>query len=377
MINYPRTTNFQGAIYVGNWGTSNIPIFNVPNMHALNQLVGYIKHINAGNGTVLYRGQCQLYEKVSPSIKHEPEHIIDNEVNFTSALDNISQNADCLKFFGLNSPDIKGWELYKHLVIEAVLQHYGAKTYSVDFVDNHWTALWFGLYMWDKVNNKYILREPSTKTEDWKYIDKNKSSFFDRTLPPKPTIEDISIFPETQQKIQEISASGNISILDLEMRYKETLIKRAFNEWKNKIQKKEKDNEKIDKIENSEYLYIFLYVADTNISDIHGLYIGENTYTIDLRKILPSIFLRPSSQHGWIVKGKNQDYDFNSQIPCVIQINIKLAKEMLGNGTLLSQENFFPNKTIDQGYRVLLESQVGSDKHPKLIPDGMIANFND
>ena len=50
---------------------------------------------------------------------------------------------------------------------------------------------------------------------------------------------------------------------------------------------------------------------------------------------------------------------------------------MLGNGTLLSQENFFPNKTIDQGYRVLLERQVGSDKHPKLIPDGMIANFND
>jgi len=45
MINYPRTTNFQGAIYVGNWGTSNIPIYNVPNMHALNQLVGYIKHI--------------------------------------------------------------------------------------------------------------------------------------------------------------------------------------------------------------------------------------------------------------------------------------------------------------------------------------------
>ena len=377
MINYPRTTNFQGAIYVGNWGTSNIPIYNVPNMHALNQLVGYIKHINAGNGTVLYRGQCQLYEKVSPSIKHEPEHITENEVNLTSALDNISQNAECLKFFGLNTPDIKGWELYKHLVIEAVLQHYGAKTYSVDFVDNHWTALWFGLYMWDKVNNKYILREPSTKTEDWKYIDKNKSSFFDRTLPPKPTIEDISIYPEAQKKIQKNAAHGNISGIDLENKYKETLTRQAIHNWENKCQIKRKAHEKIDEIENSEYLYIFLYVADTNISDIHGLYIGENTYTIDLRKILPSIFLRPSSQHGWIVKGKNQDYDFNSQIPCVIQINIKLAKEMLGNGTLLSQENFFPNKTIDQGYRVLLERQVGSDKHPKLIPDGMIANFND
>ena len=71
MIEYPKATDFQRAIYVGTWGSTPIPIYDVPNMHSLNQLVGYVKHINAGNGTVLYRGQCKLYEHVVPSIKHD------------------------------------------------------------------------------------------------------------------------------------------------------------------------------------------------------------------------------------------------------------------------------------------------------------------
>ena len=116
----------------------------------------------------------------------------------------------------------------------------------------------------------------------------------------------------------------------------------------------------------------------TNASCIHGLYYGEDTYTINLRKALPSTFLRPCSQHGWIVKGKDTKYDFNNNIVCVIRLSVDLVNNMLGNGTLLSQDNFFPKASIDQGYRVLLERQTNSgvdSTFPKLFPGGMIVDF--
>ena len=93
---------------------------------------------------------------------------------------------------------------------------------------------------------------------------------------------------------------------------------------------------------------------------------------------LPSTFLRPCSQHGWIVKGKDRNYDFNKNIVCVIRLSVDLVNKMLGNGCLLSQDNFFPKASIDQGYRVLLERQTNSgldSKFPKVFPEGMIVDF--
>ena len=57
-----------------------------------------------------------------------------------------------------------------------------------------------------------------------------------------------------------------------------------------------------------------------------------------------------------------------------------MAKEMLGDGKLLTQENFFPDETIDQGYRILLERQENSraeSKYTKLLPPDMITDFGE
>ena len=43
---------------------------------------------------------------------------------------------------------------YKKIVVESMLQHYGVRTYCHDFVDNHWTALWFSLYELKKEREK-------------------------------------------------------------------------------------------------------------------------------------------------------------------------------------------------------------------------------
>lgn len=105
---------------------------------------------------------------------------------------------------------------------------------------------------------------------------------------------------------------------------------------------------------------------------------GITEDTVDLRKVLPSNFLRPCALHGWIVRGKENSYDFDERIACVVRMDIDLPKKMLGNGELISMENFFPNENIDQGYKILLARQERSrinTKYDKILPDGIIADL--
>lgn len=377
MIEYPKATDFQRAVFVGTWGSTPIPIYDVPNMHSLNQLVGYVKHINAGNGTVLYRGQCKLYEHVVPSIKHDLKKEKENVDRLEASTKAVIGESALLKYFGLKKPEVEGWTLFQKLVIEAVLQHYGATTYCVDFVDNHWTALWFGLYEWDKANCRYLLRNNTGGGEEGIYI--KKSEYMKKkSLPVEPTFESTVLDDNKLQELQEHAKHTDVPYDELVRRNRAKKYEIDHRKWESACAEINQYNDSIDSIENTDHLFLFLYVADTNVSSYHGVYMGERTYTIDLRKALPSNFLRPCSQHGWVVRGKDTDYDFNANISCVIRVSVDLAKEMLGSGILLSQDNFFPDETIDQGYNILLERQKDSrlpSKYDKLLPPGMIADF--
>ncbi len=377
MLYYPKAPDVQNTTLIGTWNDSEIPIYDVPDMHSLNQLVGYVKHINAGNGTVLYRGQCDLYKSVSPSIYHD---LTDKDANIEKLNDSINSvlgDSPCLHFLGFRNETVGGWELYEKLVIEAALQHYGAKTFCVDFVDNHWTALWFGLYKWNAKDNKYEQRANNDVLGKSKYICYDKS-YAKKGYPIEPILESIELSEQRLQTLEQDASHGTISLEELIRRNKNTKWKIEHKKWENACRKIDEYNLSIDSKESSSHMYLFLYVADTNVPCIHGLYFGSDTYTIDLRKALPSTFLRPCSQHGWIVKGKEPKYDFNNNVVCVVRISIDLAKSMLGNGTLLSQENFFPRAEIDQGYKILLERQNESgvkSKYPKILPEGMIVDF--
>ena len=254
----------KGATIEGMWSDTDIPLFRVHTQHEFNQLVGYVKFINGSNGTVLYRGQNQKYDNLKPSGARDRVNAVSSDL-----IEQVIKDADMINYFKLDDPEINGWKKYQEIVIESVLQHYGAKTYCMDFVDNHWCALWFGLYRFNP-NGTYIKRS-------------------DRTG----------------------------------------------------------------------YIYFFLYLADTNGANIRGLYIGDEIYTVDLRKAIPSYFLRPASQHGWVVRKKerNGDCDYKDNVLCVIEISVEDADNWLGNGTLLSQDNFFLDYLIDDGYNVLLSRQ--------------------
>lgn len=139
--------------YVGGWRnpTDSIPVYHVDTPHAFNRVVGYARYINATSGTVLYRGQNEIHSSLLPSGARKGRTAVSEEL-----FADICANQQFSKFFGLERNEIKGWNEYNCMLIEAVLQHYGANTFCMDFVDNHWCALWFGLYRFE--NNHYYVR---------------------------------------------------------------------------------------------------------------------------------------------------------------------------------------------------------------------------
>lgn len=279
----------QEMTNIGNWSSSanpsnSVPIYHVSSPHAFNQIVGYAKFKNGSNGTVLYRGQSKDHGSLLPS-GARPDKIPVPD----TTIDSMRTDDEIINFFNLYNDDIRGWERYQSVLIEAVLQHYGANTYCMDFVDNHWCALWFGLYQF--IDNHYVKRDGP-----------------------------------------------------------------------------------------DEKLYIYLYLADTNGACVRGMYIGEDTYTVDLRKALPSTFSRPAAQHGWIVrKHRREKCNYDDRVIGVIEVDVKDAAKWLGEGELLSQDNFFPDYQRDQGYKVLLWRQQRSgvpSRWTKILPPMTICNYH-
>ncbi len=271
--------------YVGGWrgDSDNIPIYHADTPHAFNRAIGYARYKNSAAGTVLYRGQNKLHPSLLPSGARGKKPAVPDQV-----FEAVCNDEPLSKFLGLERLEIKGWREYNWMLVEAVLQHYGANTYCMDFVDNHWCALWFGLYRF--YNNHYFRRKDD----------------------------------------------GN--------------------------------------------LYVFLYVAETEGACVGGMYIGEDTYTVDLRKALPSTFQRPASQHGWVVRAKERKpVSMDERVIGIIEVSVNDASTWLGDGALLSESNFFPSYIIDQGYKVLLSSQFrsGLDANKTcVLPSNTICNYH-
>lgn len=105
------------------------------------------------------------------------------------------------------------------------------------------------------------------------------------------------------------------------------------------------------------YQYIILLAANY-VEGKQGITITNDLVTIDLRSALPSTFLRPHAQHGWVIRknthSPNDAYDLSENVVGILRIRIDHAKRWMGNGKLLAIENLFPSPAYDQGYDVLL-----------------------
>lgn len=151
----PENLSIDGTRFLGRWN-GIIPVYDVLTMQGLNAIVGCVKHNNAAYGTVLYRGQTELHPKLIPSILHGNPDKVERKKREKSVdfyVDKILNDAlmQGTLHFG---EDLAERTNYKKIVVEAMLQHYGVRTYCHDFVDNHWTALWFSLYELKKEREK-------------------------------------------------------------------------------------------------------------------------------------------------------------------------------------------------------------------------------
>lgn len=118
-------------------------VYEVFTFHGLNQIIGHVKFNNKQCGPIYYRGECKLHPTVLPSLlrvgkKESSSHI----KNLKKVVDRIITDENFTKTLRL---DLCQNEEEKRIVVEALLQHYGVPTRFVDFVDNHWVALWMGL----------------------------------------------------------------------------------------------------------------------------------------------------------------------------------------------------------------------------------------
>ena len=110
------------------------------------------------------------------------------------------------------------------------------------------------------------------------------------------------------------------------------------------------------------YQYILLFGIPRGMHSLEGFRKNKGFVTIDLREILPSVFLRPHAQHAMLIRKIQQktfstqkDFDMSTNLACIIRIRVDRAAEWIGNGKLLTLANLFPSPAYDQGYCILLQ----------------------
>lgn len=272
---------------------NTVPIYEAFSVYGFNRLVGYLKYLNRTYANVYCRGECKLHESLIPSLYRGKDNLKIEDRKINLIINRFLEDNKMLDYLGLD-PNDKERSQYR---IESVLQHYGATTSFLDVVDNHWVALWMGL-------NRYII---VTQTDKY-------AKYVERTIP----------------LVEKISGAH-----DLEQ----------ANEWDKNI-----------------YQYVLLIaVPFANNPSVDGINKSNDIIEIDLRKSLPSTFLRPHAQHGLVIKKnvlnsirKSEDYDLSTNVVAIIKIRIDRAKQWIGDGELLTQDNLIPPPGYDPGYDLLL-----------------------
>ena len=290
-----------------------VPLYDVEKMAAFNQLIGHAKFANAHYGNVYYRGVNGLYDNVLPSIMRDRRYGDARDLNqqLTKICDDVYFH-ESLKLREVPSKQDKDTYYLSNEIrrknkycVEGLLQHYAGNTRFVDVVDNHWVALWMGLHnfvMTGKGSRCCVCEKRELLVGD--------------------------IYQATEEKAScPVTASRPTS--------------------------------------DSIFEYILLLAmpyAESNPQS--GIVESEEFVEVDLRKALPSFYLRPHAQHALVVRRRDCPptspkpaatyYDMASQVIAVLRVRIDRAALWLGNGNLLTATNLFPSPSFDQGYNNLL-----------------------
>lgn len=113
--------------------------------------------------------------------------------------------------------------------------------------------------------------------------------------------------------------------------------------------------------EKDRYAFIFLISCSHNKAKAYepGKSGNRHSELIDLRYSVPSYFVRPHSQHGLLIRKKDEQYgtdlDFGDLIEGIIRVDLADALRWLGDGRTFDVHSLFPPPSYDTGYQQLLK----------------------
>lgn len=303
----PNSISIDGTKFIGLHKFScghQVPVYEVRSTNALNQIIGHAMFLNSQYGDVYYRGIDGIYDNVLPSLMRNrrkgcPSDLLD-------LLKKMCEDKSLSKSLKLIETIIP--KSAKDFLLNKKIDRYNK--FIAEGVLQHYAGATRFL---DIVDNHWI----SLWMGMHKFIPIGKSLNHFR-------VEERQF--DTGYILEQIT---NCKRLDV----------------------------------NIPYVYILLIVIPHfEKKPIRGIYESEDFALIDLRKALPSIYLRPHAQHALVVRRRDKNniyqeasyYDLSNQISGLLQIRVDHAKRMLGEGTLLDVANFFPSPALDQGYNNLL-----------------------
>lgn len=288
----PETLSIDGSKYIGRHPFAcgnSVPVYEVDTVHSLNQLIGYAKFNNQSYGNVYYRGECKLHDSLKPSLYRKGKKAEGLSSRLNTVIKRFLEDPHMVRELKIDKKDIDN-QRYK---IEGMLQHYGIPTRFIDVVDNHWVALWMGLYKAKKFKQR---------NEYFHYIQ--------RSVPVVDIVRgekspDDALYQYVLLMAVPFSENRSFSGLQTSEDYIEVDLRQALPS-------------------------IFLRPHAQ-----HGLVLK--------RKV-----------HGQDVGRSSDDYDMASTVIGIIKVRIDNVREWIGNGALLTQENLFPPPGYDYGYDLLL-----------------------
>lgn len=290
-----------------------VPIYKIDNTSAFNQLVGYAKFKNAGYGNVYYRGISNLYNNVLPAIMRGRAKGIPDDLN--AICETIAKDWRLKESLKLREtkPSRDKFQIKANKHIQQF------NRYTIEALLQHYVGRTRFL---DVVDNHWIAL--------WMGLHKF----------------------QMHGKGARYCACKKRQLLLGDML--EQLAK----------DKKLLPNEDI-------YVYVLLMAMPhaTSVPE-YGITQTEYFVEVDLRKALPSIYIRPHAQHALVIKkrvkhsdGSASYFDMSKQVVGIIKVRIDIADKWVGNGYLMTESNIFPSPSLDQGYNTLL-MRTDIFKHP-------------
>lgn len=280
----------------------SVPVYELSAVSAFNQLIGHAKFDNRFYGNVYYRGISGLYSNVLPALMRN--RVNGNPEDLIKILKLVCKNRyleDSLKLEKTITPQT----VQDHCITKQIERY---NKYRIEALLQHYAG---STRFLDVVDNHWIAL--------WMGLHKFHAC--------------------GKRKKYYHCIQRAISIGDIY----ESIIKRT-------------------NVDPDIYVYILLIAMPyPNKTPISGIIETDEFVEVDLRRALPSFYLRPHAQHALVIRKRNKGghimanyYDMSSQVIGILSVRIDKAAEWLGQGSLLTEQNLFPSPSIDQGYNTLL-----------------------